>query len=54
MAFLIYKGNLKLLSMKYLKLFENFDSYDPYELMITPPNKKGEMLVSELEKLEPT
>ena len=33
--------------MKYIKLFEN---YDPYELMITPPNKKGEMLVREIEK----
>ena len=53
MAFLIYKGNLKLLSMKYLKLFENFEDYDPYELMIIPPNKKTEMIVSELEKLEP-
>ena len=39
--------------MKYIKLFENFDSYDPYELMIIPPNKKGEMLVSEVEKPEP-
>ena len=33
--------------MKYIRLFED---YDPYELMITPPNKKAEMLVSELEK----
>ena len=39
--------------MKYLKLFENFDSYDPYELMIIPPNKKGEMIVEELRKVEP-
>ena len=36
--------------MKYLKLFENFEPYDPYELMITPPNKKGEMLFKEIEK----
>ena len=36
--------------MKYIKLFENFEPYDPYELMITPPNKKGEMLVREIEK----
>ena len=36
--------------MKYIKLFENFEDYDPYELMITPPNKKGEMLVREIEK----
>ena len=39
--------------MKYIKLFENFEGYDPYELMIIPPNKKGEMLVSEVEKPEP-
>jgi len=39
--------------MKYIKLFENFDSYDPYELMITPPNKKAEMIIEELEKSEP-
>ena len=39
--------------MKYIKLFENFDSYDPYELMITPPNKKGKMLVEEIQKPEP-
>ena len=25
-------------------------SYDPYELMITPPNKKGEMLMQEIKK----
>ena len=36
--------------MKYIKLFENFNDYDPYELMITPPNKKGEMLIREIEK----
>ena len=39
--------------MKYIKLFENFNDYDPYELMITPPNKKGEMLVEEIQKREP-
>ena len=39
--------------MKYLKLFENFDSYDPYELMIIPPNKKAEMIVGEIRKIEP-
>jgi ankyrin repeat protein len=39
--------------MKYLKLFENFDSYDPYELMIIPPNKKAEMIVGEIRKNEP-
>ena len=36
--------------MKYIKLFENFEDYDPYELMIIPPNKKGEMIVRELKK----
>ena len=39
--------------MKYLKLFENFESYDPYELMIIPPNKKAEMIVREIRKDEP-
>ena len=39
--------------MKYIKLFENFEGYDPYELMITPPNKKAEMLVQEINKREP-
>ena len=36
--------------MKYLKLFENFNDYDPYELMMIPPYKKGEMLFKEIEK----
>ena len=40
-------------AMKYIKLFENFEDYDPYELMITPPNKKSEMLVQEINKREP-
>ena len=39
--------------MKYLKLFENFESYDPYELMIIPPNKQAEMIVGEIKKGEP-
>ena len=39
--------------MKYLRLFEDFDSYDPYELMIIPPNKKGEMIIDEIRKPEP-
>ena len=39
--------------MKYIKLFENFEDYDPYELMITPPNKKAEMLIDEIRKPEP-
>ena len=39
--------------MKYIKLFENFEDYDPYELMIIPPNKKAEMIVREVEKPEP-
>jgi ankyrin repeat protein len=39
--------------MKYIKLFENFDSYDPYELMIIPPNRKAEMIVRECEKSNP-
>jgi ankyrin repeat protein len=36
--------------MKYLKLFENFDSYDPYELMIIPPNKQAEMINHQIRK----
>ena len=36
--------------MKYIKLFENFEDYDPYELMMVPPYKKGEMLFKEIEK----
>ncbi len=36
--------------MKYIKLFENFESYDPYELMILPPNKKAEMIMREINK----
>ena len=39
--------------MKYIKLFENFEDYDPYELMITPPNKKAEMIIREINKREP-
>ena len=39
--------------MKYIKLFENFEEHDPYELMMVPPYKKGEMIIRELEKLEP-
>ena len=39
--------------MKYIKLFENFEDYDPYELVMLSPNKKGEMLVGELKKDEP-
>ena len=38
--------------MKYIKLFENFEGYDPYELMITPPGKKAEMIIREIEKEE--
>ena len=36
--------------MKYLKLFENFEPYDPYELMIIPPGKKTEMIIREINK----
>ena len=36
--------------MKYIKLFENFEGYDPYELMILPPNKKADMIVEEIKK----
>ena len=36
--------------MKYIKLFENFEDYDPYELMIIPPGKKAEMIIREIMK----
>jgi ankyrin repeat protein len=36
--------------MKYIKLFENFDSYDPYELMMVPPNKQAEMINHQIRK----
>jgi uncharacterized protein len=39
--------------MKYLRLFENFEDYDPYELMIIPPNKKAKMIMDEIKKSEP-
>ena len=39
--------------MKYIKLFENFEPHDPYELMMIPPNKKVEMIMMECEKVEP-
>ncbi len=39
--------------MKYIKLFEDFEAHDPYELMMIPPNKKAEMIVREINKDEP-
>jgi ankyrin repeat protein len=39
--------------MKYLRLFENFEGYDPYELMVIPPNKKAEMIAEECKKQNP-
>ena len=39
--------------MKYIKLFENFEPHDPYELMIIPPNKKAEMIMEECAKKGP-
>ena len=39
--------------MKYLKLFEDFNDYDPYELMMIPPNKKAEMIMDEIRKDKP-
>ncbi len=38
--------------MRYLKLFEDFEPHDPYELMIIPPNKKAEMIIEEIRKRE--
>lgn len=39
--------------MKYIKLYEDFDFYDSYELMILSPNKKAEMLYNEIKKKRP-
>ena len=33
--------------MKYIKLFENFEEFDPYELMIISPGKKADMIMDE-------
>lgn len=38
--------------MKYIKLMENFEDYDPYELIIMPPNKKAKMIIDEIKKDE--
>jgi ankyrin repeat protein len=34
--------------MKYIKLFENFEEFDPYEFMMVPPQKKSEILMWEI------
>ena len=34
--------------MKYIKLFENFEDFDPYELMMISPQKKAQMIIDEL------
>jgi ankyrin repeat protein len=39
--------------MKYIKLFENFDSYDPYDLMIMSPNEKALLIINEIKKINP-
>ncbi len=36
--------------MKYIKLYENFEPHDPYELMMIPQNKKAEMILREIYK----
>lgn len=38
--------------MKYIKLFENFNSIDPYELMMVSPQKKAKIIVDEIRKGE--
>ncbi len=45
--------NKNTMCMKYLKLFEDFEPHDPYELMIIPPNKKAEMIIRECGKSNP-
>jgi len=39
--------------MKYIKLFEDFESQDPYNLSGVSANEKAEMIVDEMEKPEP-
>lgn len=34
--------------MKYVKLFENFEDFDPYELMMITPQKKAQMIIDAL------
>ena len=36
--------------MKYIKLFENFEEYDIYQLKIMPSHKKAEILFDEINK----
>jgi len=36
--------------MKYLSLFENFEEYNPYDLMIMFPNERSQMIVKEIKK----
>ncbi len=39
--------------MKYLKLFENFEDYNPYDLMVMFPDEMFKMLIEEIDKDEP-
>lgn len=39
--------------MKYLKLFENFEDYNPYDLAIIFPVERFKMLIEEIDKDEP-
>ncbi len=36
--------------MKYIKLLENFDSYDPYSLMVMFPNERLKLFIEEIKK----
>ncbi len=39
--------------MKYLKLFENFEDYNPYDLMVMFPDERLKLFIEEIEKWEP-
>jgi cytohesin len=39
--------------MKYIKLFENFEEYNPYDLMIMFPDERLKLFIEEIEKWEP-
>jgi ankyrin repeat protein len=39
--------------MKYIKLFENFEEYNPYDLMIMFPDERLKLFIEEIKKDEP-
>jgi ankyrin repeat protein len=39
--------------MKYLKLFEDFEEYNPYDIMVMFPDERSQRIVQEIKKSEP-